>query len=105
MHSIIWKFTIEQTNKKEFETHYGPNGSWAELFRKSPAYIGMMLLRDTSNTSVYLTIDMWQSEKDFEEFKRMYHDEYAALDTKMQRLTIKEELVGRYEAADASMNY
>ncbi|MBI5215603.1 MAG: hypothetical protein HY960_07595 [Ignavibacteriae bacterium] len=105
MHSIIWKFTIEQSNKEEFEQHYGPNGSWAELFRKSPSYIGTMLLRDTSNVSIYLTIDMWRSEKDFEEFKSRFYDEYSALDKKMERLTIKEELVGRYEATDSPTNF
>ncbi len=105
MYLIIWKYSIEQSNKEEFETHYCPNGSWAELFRKSVSYIGTMFLHDTTNSSVYMTIDMWQSEKDFEEFKTKYHDAYAELDKEMERLTIKEEFVGRYEATDSSIHF
>ncbi|MBI3189308.1 MAG: hypothetical protein HYZ33_01540 [Ignavibacteriales bacterium] len=98
MHSIIWKFTIEKSNKAEFERHYGPNGSWAMFFRRSPEYVGTLLLRESTNENVYFTIDTWQSEKDFEQFKQMYHDEYMELDKKMERLTVKEELLGRFES-------
>jgi len=67
------------------------------FFRRSPAYMGTTLLRECANENVYITIDTWQSEKDFEQFKKSFHDEYMELDKKMERLTVKEELVGRFE--------
>jgi len=54
---IVWEFRVKAGRKAEFEQRYGPRGDWAQLFRRSPAYRGTDLLRDTADANRYLTLD------------------------------------------------
>ena len=93
LHAIVWRFTTDAP--EEFERHYGPEGSWAQLFRRSTGYVRTDLLSDGS---CYLTIDWWRSPDGFAEFKREHGDEYAALDRECEALTRSEEKVGEFES-------
>lgn len=57
-----WEFLIEPTRREEFERHYGPNGTWVTLFRRSAGYRGTLLLRDRLNPLRFVTVDRWGSE-------------------------------------------
>lgn len=96
MFVVVWQFEIAEQKIADFEGAYGPDGSWAQLFRKSPQYAGTELLRDAYVPGSYLTIDRWASEEDFRAFRREHDSEYEALDRACDALTAKETRVGAY---------
>jgi len=93
----VWEFQVKAEEAAEFENIYGPEGWWAQLFRRSPAYAGTELLRDTERSGRYVTIDRWSSPDGLLQFKQAYAAEYAALDTECERLTEAEKFVGNFE--------
>lgn len=92
MYVAVWRFT---TNDPEaFERHYGPKGTWAQLFRRSAEYVRTDLLTDGS---AYLTMDWWTSRAAYEGFRRDHAGDYARVDLECQALTSTEEDLGRFE--------
>ena len=98
--AIVWRFTIAPESKLRFESVYGPNGAWAVLFARSAGYRGSELLRCTTDLNTYLTIDRWESEAAFEEFRRRFTSEYAALDRECDDLTETETRIGSFVPRD-----
>lgn len=98
MFVVVWEFEIAEEKVAAFEAAYGPEGSWAQLFRASPQYRGTELLRDAFMPGCYLTIDRWTSEEDFRAFRRDHDKEYEALDRACDALTAKETRIGAYIA-------
>lgn len=96
MFVVVWQFEIADDKIAAFEAAYGPEGSWAQLFRTSPRYAGTELLRDAYIPGSYLTIDRWASEEDFRSFRRDHDKEYEQLDRACDALTAKETRVGAY---------
>ena len=39
MFVVVWQFEVAEDKVSAFEAAYGPDGSWAKLFRNSPNYI------------------------------------------------------------------
>lgn len=89
-HARLWQFDVPPDRKDAFERVYGANGRWAELFRRSPGYLGTILLEDRSVPGRYVTIDRWTSEEAFETFRARFAKEYAALDVECGALTTAE---------------
>jgi heme-degrading monooxygenase HmoA len=85
----VWKFIVRPENAAEFETHYGSDGSWAQLFRKAPGYVRTELYR--GEPGQYLTVDYWETPETYLEFKAAMGEEYAALDAQLEALTEREE--------------
>ena len=75
MFIVVWQFEIAEENVAAFEAAYGPDGSWAQLFRSSPEYRGTELLRDAYISGNYLTIDRWASENAFRAFRKEHLDD------------------------------
>lgn len=98
MFVVVWQFEIVEGKIAAFEAAYGPEGSWAQLFRASAQYQGTELLRDAYIPGCYLTIDRWASEADFRAFRREHDKEYEALDRACDALTARETRVGAYTA-------
>ncbi len=96
MFVVVWQFEIAEENIAAFEAAYGPEGSWAQLFRSSPEYRGTELLRDAYIPGTYLTIDRWTSEDAFRAFRRDNDAAYEALDRACDALTQKETRIGAY---------
>ncbi len=96
MFVVVWQFEIAEDKIAQFEAAYGPEGSWAQLFRTSPHYRGTELLRDTYVPGNYLTIDRWVSEEDFRAFRKEHDKEYEALDRACDALTARETRIGAY---------
>ncbi|HXS75010.1 MAG TPA: antibiotic biosynthesis monooxygenase [Terracidiphilus sp.] len=96
MFVVVWQFEIAEEKVAAFETAYGPEGNWAQLFRKSPEYLGTELLRDAYVAGSYLTIDRWSSEEAFREFRKDHDAAYEQLDRACDALTEKETRVGAY---------
>lgn len=98
MFVVIWQFEIAEEKVPAFEAAYGPQGSWAQLFRSSPHYQGTELLRDAYVPGSYLTIDRWASEEDFREFRKQHDQEYETIDRSCDDLTGRETRIGAFTA-------
>ncbi len=96
MFVVVWQFEIAEEKIAAFEAAYGPDGSWAQLFRTSPNYQGTELLRDAYIPGSYLTIDRWAGEADFRTFRKQHDKEYETLDRASDALTAKETRIGAY---------
>ena len=96
MFVVVWQFEIAEDKIAGFESAYGPEGSWAQLFRRSPNYLGTELLRDAYVAGRYLTVDRWASEDDFRAFRKDHDHEYEKLDRACDALTEREVRVGAY---------
>lgn len=97
---VIWEFSVIAGREADFERHYASGGTWVQLFKQDPAFIGTQLLKDREIDSRYLTIDRWQSYDAYEAFKRKHHAEYASIDAQMENLTQSERLIGIFGISD-----
>ncbi len=98
MYIILWEFQVKADTRAEFESAYASNGTWAELFKKSPNYLGTELLHDENDSSRYLTIDRWVSKGAYEAFRSQWKTDYAQLDEACTELTERESLLGVWES-------
>jgi len=96
MFVVVWQFEIAEEKIAAFEAAYGPEGSWAQLFRNSPEYLGTELLRNAYVPGGYLTIDRWKTEEDFRAFRKAHDHDYEALDRTCDALTSRETRIGAY---------
>ena len=99
----IWEFEIKPEERPKFESIYGPEGAWAQLFRESPEYRGTRLLHDITRPHRYLTLDYWTSREALQKFKQDYARLYAALDQQCEALTENEKLVGEFTGAQDAL--
>jgi len=98
MFVVVWQFEVAEEKISAFEAAYAPDGTWAQLFRSSPKYLGTQLLRDAYVPGCYLTIDRWESEDDFRAFRKQNDQAYETLDRSCGHLTSRETRVGAYLA-------
>jgi heme-degrading monooxygenase HmoA len=93
---IVWEFLVRQDRQQEFEEKYGPQGLWAGFFRGSAGYVKTELVKDVSQAGRYLTLDYWQTEEEFSQFKQQNLAEYERLDKKFAGLTERETRLGAF---------
>jgi len=96
-HVIIWEFRVRPGLRQRFEFAYGPEGAWAELFRRSQGYMGTELNRDANDDRRYVTLDFWVSRQEYESFRREHAAEYKAMDQDFAEMTESEIEIGRFE--------
>ena len=96
MFVVVWQFEVAEEKVSAFETAYGPDGNWAQLFRKSPDYLGTELWHDAYIQGSYLTIDRWASEQAFRNFRKENDAAYEVLDRTCDALTSRETRIGAY---------
>jgi len=97
MYRIVWQFDAEPDRVAEFEREYGRDGVWARLFRAGEGYLGTELFRSLDHPARFVTVDRWSSRAAYDAFRVAREQEYAAVDTRCERLTRAEELVARGE--------
>lgn len=95
--TTIWEFQVHPNSIADFEKLYGPEGAWAQLFRRSPEFKGTVLLRDGDCAGRYLTLDQWTSREALHQFKQDHHVDYAALDSHCENLTQRELAIGEFQ--------
>ena len=96
MFVILWEYEVKTGCEESFERAYGPQGSWVELFRHSPHYLSTQLLRDTLRSSFYFTLDFWESQTAYQQFKRAYHTAYNSMDLASAHFFSTERYVGSF---------
>jgi quinol monooxygenase YgiN len=94
MYTIVWRFTVRPDRIDDFVRHYGPDGSWAKLFRSGEGYIGTELHRSVAEPNVYVTIDRWESQAAYDAFRQSRVADYQTMDAQFESLTIDEEHLG-----------
>ena len=95
-YTYVWEFLIAPAARAQFETAYGPHGSWVKLFRSAPGYIESLLLRDAANSLRYVTIDRWESAAAHAAFRSRFSTQYEEIDRDCQEFTTSENLVGEF---------
>jgi heme-degrading monooxygenase HmoA len=93
---IVWEFQVRPARSEEFVQKYGPEGVWARFFRGSASYIRTELVRDVAVDFRYLTLDYWQSEEEFDGFRKQNLAEYERLDKEFEGLTESETRLGAF---------
>ncbi len=95
---IVWTYDVIEQHVTLFEKAYAPDGTWAQFFRQSPAYLGTELYADEQNPQRYMTVDYWQSAEDYHAFLAQWQVEYQALDKQFEGWTSNETLVGKFSS-------
>lgn len=98
MFVILWQFDIVEDQTPAFEAAYGVAGSWAELFGRSPEYLGTELLKDAYVPGRYVTVDRWSSEEAFRAFRAQHDPDYESVDRACDSLTAAETRIGAFLA-------
>lgn len=93
----IWQFDVAPGKEAEFLRHYGPDGTWAALFRQDPDYIETLLLADRDTPLRYLTVDRWRRAEACAAFRTRCAQAYEDLDRACASLTRAETFIGHYD--------
>jgi len=73
---LVLVFSYEARDAEQFERVYGPEGEWAQFFRRGRGYIGTELLRDAETPSRFLVIDRWDSADAYNAFATAHRVEF-----------------------------
>ena len=92
----VWKFRTAPGRTADFESAYGPAGDWARLFRLGEGYLGTELLHPHQPSGLYLTIDRWRSEADWQRFLANHGTAYRSLDARLAPLCAEDTEVGSF---------
>jgi heme-degrading monooxygenase HmoA len=98
MIAIVWRFEVQEEARAAFEATYGPTGEWARLFAQADGFRGTELLRAEDRS--YLTLDVWNSQADFDAFMAAHREAYEALDRSTEGWTRCEHRLGTYEVME-----
>jgi heme-degrading monooxygenase HmoA len=90
MFVILWEYEVKPGCEERFERVYGPDGDWARLFQADAHFRETRLLRDTSRPRCYFTLDYWDSENSFAQFKAAHQQAYVEMDRATEGLTVSE---------------
>jgi heme-degrading monooxygenase HmoA len=94
---IALVFRYEVREPEEFERAYGPEGEWAQFFRRGRGFIGTELLRDVDEPERYLVIDRWESAEAYNAFLAEHNDEYMRRSDESQFHYLQELRFGTFE--------
>jgi heme-degrading monooxygenase HmoA len=90
MFVALWEYEVKPGCEESFQSAYGPQGDWVRLFQRDPHFRETRLLQDLSRPRFYFTLDYWDSETFFDQFKAANHAAYAAIDRASELLTLSE---------------
>ena len=93
---VIWQFRVRPGMEATFESIYGSEGEWAQLFRNDPAYFGTDLNCSQADLHVYITLDFWASQEAYDHFRVANSAGYYAIDARCEALTESEVEIGRF---------
>jgi hypothetical protein len=102
MFLALWEFEVKPGCQERFEKVYGPNGDWAQLFRRDPHYWQTLFLHDPFRERIYVTIDFWSSREAYERFRQEHREAYVLLDKNSEELTLSERRIGAFEQLSES---
>ncbi len=95
-YTYLWAFRVLPGRAEEFLAHYESEGTWSQLFRRAPGYLGTRLLRDRADPLRFVTVDDWESEQHYRELLSQFSAEYEVLDRICDGLTSEETELGHF---------
>ena len=98
--AYIWEYHVEPEQEEAFLRLYGPDGEWAQLFRRSDGFIETQLLRDAEDPNRYVTVDYWVSGEVRGEFQEEFREPFESLDSQGEELTRWERSIGDFDLSD-----
>jgi len=90
MFVALWEYEVKPGCEESFQSAYGPQGDWVRLFQCDPHFRETRLLQDLSRPRFYFTLDYWDTETSFEQFRATNHAAYAAIDRATEPLTLSD---------------
>ena len=96
MFVALWEYEVKPGCEESYQSAYGPQGPWVHLFQRDPHFRETRLLQDLSRPRFYFTLDYWDSESAFEQFKNANHVAYAAIDRTTESLTVSERRLSSF---------
>ena len=100
MFVALWEYEVKPGCEESFQSAYGPHGDWVRLFQRDPHYRETRLLQDISRPRFYFTLDYWDSETSFDQFKAANHAAYTAIDRTCKPLTLSERHLATFIQAE-----
>jgi heme-degrading monooxygenase HmoA len=98
MFVVLWEFDVKRDSEVRFTFAYGSSGEWARLFRTAVGFRETRLLRSVSEPSRYMTMDVWESREDREEFMKTHAEAYRTLDAVCEELTASERHLSSFDS-------
>lgn len=99
----LWEYIVAPGKADDFQRAYGPEGEWVRLFAEAPGYVRTELHRDTVEPDRFVTIDYWESEAAWKEFRTRFSVQFEALDAQCAALTLREAEIGRFAPVGAPL--
>ncbi|HET6931276.1 MAG TPA: antibiotic biosynthesis monooxygenase [Candidatus Acidoferrum sp.] len=96
MFVAFWEYEVKPGCEESFQSAYGPQGDWVRLFQHHPHYRETRLLKDLSRPHFYFTLDYWDSESSFDQFKAANRTAYAEIDRATEHLTLSERRLSTF---------
>ncbi len=97
MTEVFYRYRVHPAQARAFEHAYGPTGPWATLFGRSPGFDRTRLFRHKGESGTYLTVDIWESKRAWDDFRAEHAQAYALLDKQLRMLYLEELLLGYYD--------
>ena len=97
MFLVLWEYDVKPGFERRFETVYGPDGDWAQFFRRDPHFRETRLLRELSRPNAYMTLDVWDSRSACENFRQQNREVYLTLDRSSEAMTLREKHLGSFD--------
>ena len=94
----IWEYLVKTEHLTEFKHLYGPDGDWVKLFKNCKGYVTTNLHQDINNPQRFVTVDLWSSKIDRDNFRIKYSKEFTALDEFCEDFTQNESFLGDFES-------
>ena len=99
MYCYIWEYDVKPEHQAIFESLYGQDGAWVELFKTDPNYIRTELFRDWSKPGRYVTVDLWNSKESCSSFREKNRKRFEAIDEEGELYTLTEMNLGEFDLA------
>ncbi len=93
MFVILWEFEVKPGYEERFESAYGSNGTWVQLFQRDPHFRGTRLHPDPSRSHIYFTLDFWDSEISYQNFLSANREAYDETDRSNEGLFVRERQI------------
>ena len=93
----IWEYRVRPGCEAAFVEHYGSEGAWVRLFRRTRGHRGTELYRDRAESDRFVTVDRWDSEEVYRAFRDAVGSEFEALDRACEAFTVLERPLGALE--------
>jgi heme-degrading monooxygenase HmoA len=98
MIKVVWEYLVKAECVDEFEKFYAPDGQWTALFQKGKGFIRTRLIRSQDHPNQFITVDEWESLKEYQAFLVVWKEEYETLDRQSEGLTEHESYLGTFGA-------